>query len=254
MYAVAQNDATAPSGLDPTKCSEWSSAIYQYDYRHAVSLGFAVGSVKLDGNFRLLVMDVARTVVESSGEEAVTWGYGYRLLVEVESANLATSLTLPAIAASVELGQMRATLRLEVKGYTGADLWKVLPVPRPLDVDTHRDFLDAAAKVQQAFAEHPEHAALVKLSAASKASIAFGGVSEVETREAVALALMLALAADGADEQRVVDAVASQSDVDGAVIEQLAKGLFVHLGSGDPKSRAEAASALIAPMRNVLAR
>ncbi|HEU0130435.1 MAG TPA: hypothetical protein VFQ85_05515 [Mycobacteriales bacterium] len=231
-------------------CRQWSSAIYQYEYHDAVSAGFAVGSVKTKGDYRLLVLDVARTASVPDGDRIVTWGFGYRLLVEVENAEAAGSLTLPAIAASVELGRTNATLRLEIKGYTGADLWKVLPVPRPLNVDTHRDFLAAAEQVQKAFGDHPDNAVPVQLSAVPAESIAAGGVTQVEAREAVAVTMLLALAADGADQSTAARAVASYSDLDEADVDRLTQGLYLCLdGDGSGPGRVESASALLDPLR-----
>lgn len=153
----------APDGV-PTIFPNWESRVYQYEREAAAEAGFAVGSVKITSNYRLLVMDTARSVrVEHNGWFKL-WGFGFRFLVEVSDISLVGKLTLAAIAGAMEVSEVEANVRLEIKGYKGDDMWDVVPPPRPLDVDTYRTYMTAVEKVQKAFKANPQHAYAVLLA------------------------------------------------------------------------------------------
>jgi hypothetical protein len=236
-----------PAGEPVTReqCNHWSSSIYQYEFSAALSAGFQVGAVKASDDYRLLVMDVARTTNRTVGDKVEQWGFGYRLKIEIDKASVVASLTLPAIAASVEVKGVQASVSLEVTGYEGDDMWGPLPVPQPLNVETYKTFLDAAAKVQAVFAKRPDAAVPVLLSTGSVDSIAANGVSQAEARDAVALVAMLNAAREGVDQARAVDAATAYSDIGDGEARLLAQGLYATLGSDGPA----VADALLEPLR-----
>lgn len=248
LMALANPGSEDQPPVTREMCRSWTSAIYQYEHSAAVAAGFTVGSIKVKGEYRLLVMDVARTAKHITADTIAVWGYGYRLLVEVNQIESVAQLTLPAIAASVELGAVEAAVRLEVNGYQGDKMWDVLPQPKPLSVDSYKEYLDAAGRVQKIFGSDPTNAVPVKLSEGVLESVAAGGVTQLEAREAVAITLMLNLAAEGADHHRAVQAAASLSDLEQSQVELLAQGLYLMLGDGGNSSR-ELASSLLEPLR-----
>src|SRR5262249_24356179 len=107
------------------------------------------------------------------------WGCGYRLEIAVSDVNATAKLTLPAIAASVELGQVEASVELSVKGYPLNDMWDVIPPPAPLDVDTYKRYLEAGANIQQKFVKLADRAVLVLLASSNaRTDMLIGGISD----------------------------------------------------------------------------
>jgi hypothetical protein len=234
MLAVSNPTARPNPPVARADCKSWTSAIYQYEHSAALAAGFTVGSIKVKGEYRLLVMDVARTAKHVNGDNIEVWGYGYRLLVEVNQVDAVAQLTLPAIAASVQ----------------GDKMWDMLPQPKPLDVESYREYLEAAGKVQKLFASDAENAVPVMLSQGAVDSIAANGVTQLEAREAVATTLMMNLASGGADQQSAAQAAESLTDLEAGEIGLLAQGLYLMLDpNGSGKTRAEVASALLEPLR-----
>lgn len=159
--ASVQNEAISSLSELP---STWESHVYQLDRAAAGELGFAVGGVKITDTYGLLIMDTARVRTETKGLKTRRWGCGYRLVIEVSDIQAVGHLSLPAIAASVQMGTAEASVTLEVKGYKGDDLWDVIPPPKPLDVDTYKTYLTAAEVIQARFNEHPENMVEVLLA------------------------------------------------------------------------------------------
>ncbi|MGQ0840023.1 hypothetical protein [Actinokineospora sp.] len=255
MRAIAVGDESSPQSAPNLQYAQWTSSIYQLEQQAAVEAGFTLGSVKASADYRLLVIDVARSAVRKipRTRRSETWGYGYRLLVEISDVSNVTSLTLPAIAASVELGQVKASVRLEVNGYTGSELWNELPVPRPLDVDTYKDYIAAAKRIQKAFFEHPDKALPVKLADNDESTIAEGGVNETEIRESVVLVGLMKRIEDRVPQGSAAASLTLESDLPAEVVDQLAAGLYATLrvGTDDASRRAgaERAAAFLNPLR-----
>lgn len=250
MVAISNPTVASDPPVTRADCKSWTSAIYQYERSAALAAGFTVGSIKVKGEYRLLVMDVARTAKHINGDNVEVWGYGYRLLVEVNQVEAVAQLTLPAIAASVELGTAEAAVRLDINGYQGDKMWDLLPQPQPLDVESYREYLQAASRVQKLFASDVDNAVPVMLSQGAVDSVAADGVTQLEASEAVAIALMMNLARGGATQQDAALAAGSLTDLDAGQVELLAQGLYLMLDAdGSGKARAEVASALLEPLR-----
>lgn len=255
MRAVAVSDGSSQQDVPQLQYAQWTSSVYQLEQHAAAEAGFALGSVRVEGDYRLLVIDVARTAVRRFPRQrrSETWGYGYRLLVEISDVEGLASLTLPAIAASVELGQVEASVRLEINGYTGAELWNELPVPRPLDVDTYKDYVAAAGRIQQAFANNPDKTCPVKLAESDESMIAENGVNDTEIREAVVMVGLLERASDKVPQEAAAGSLAAETDLPADVVDRLAAGVYNTLGIGadDASARegAELASTLLNPIQ-----
>lgn len=251
MTAIASPETIDQPPVQRADLANWDYRIYQFEYEAAVEAGFSVGSVKVKGGYKLLVIDAARSRDVVNGEKRETWGYGYRLLVEVNNTDSMGSLTLPAIAASVQLRTAEAQVWLQVNGWVGDELWGELPAPKPLDVDSYRAFLEVASRIQKSFATHPDKAIPVKLAKGEAQSLAADGVTRAEAREAVAAVMMLNLAREGASIDEMVNAVVAHSDLDEGAVSRLAQALFLSLEDGDPSGdrRKELASSLLEPLR-----
>ncbi len=251
LMALANPEPSRNPPVSRDELTDWDFSIYTYEREAAAEAGFAVGSIKVEGGYRLLVIDAARSVNVESGPKTEKWGYGYRLLVEVNNVDTIGSLTLPAIAASVELRQAEAQVRLRVNGWVGDSLWGKLPAPKPLGVDSYREFLEVADQIQESFGRHPEMAVPVKLAEGDTQTIAADGVTSFEIREAVALTIMLNLARQGASPEEMSRAVLAHTDMTDMEAGRLAQALHLSLEDGDPtgQRRKELASSLIDPLR-----
>ena len=189
-------EAPDPSGPLP---SIWESHVYQLDRDAAASLGFGVGSVTLTANTRLLVLDTARVLSMRTGRRTERWGCGFRLVVEVSDIDAVGKLALPAIAASVEVGNAEASVTLEVKGYKGDDLWEVIPPPAPLDVDSYKNYLEAAARIQKRFQAKPENLELVLIARSEdRFDILIDGLSDRDLESAAVIVRSLYALGEGA--------------------------------------------------------
>jgi hypothetical protein len=167
---------------------DWESHVYQLDRRAALDLGFTVGSVTATANTRLLVMDTVRAETIQVGPRTQRWGCGYRLQIEISDIATTGRLTLPWIAASVELGQTEASISLHVKGYPKNDLWDVIPDPEPLTVESYKHYLEAASNIKDKFNELGDAAISVLLASDDpKSEIGVGGITDVELAESSAI-------------------------------------------------------------------
>jgi hypothetical protein len=163
-------------------------ALTKLDRDAAAELGFTVGSVKATANTRLLVMDTVRAETIQVGRRKQRWGCGYRLQIEISNIEAAGRLTLPWIAASAELGQIEASINLNVRGYPKNDLWDVIPDPEPLDVDSYKHYLEAASNIKDKFNELGDEAVSVLLASDDpKSDIMVGGISDAELDESSAI-------------------------------------------------------------------
>lgn len=236
MYLIPPADegpssVNAPQG----RYSQWSSAISQYDQTKAASLGFAIGSVSMASDYRLLIMEVARSATHNSanGEKFERWGYGYRLVVEASNFQGDATVTFPALAAAVELRLAEATVRLEVNGFDDDSLWDLLPVPGPLTVDTYNKFIAAAGVVQKAFGKNPGAAYPVKLAEGDISLLAGGGLSESEMSEALVIIGFLASIRDGVIRRDALTRLSGRAHgVSDDVLDQLSKAVYGWFGAG----------------------
>jgi len=249
LRAVASADVQAPDQLP--ELINWESKIYQMEVGAALDAGFTVGSIELTDTARLLVMDMVRSVTVNKNDMQEVWGCGYRFLVEVSDIKLTGKLTLPAIAGAMEVTDLQASIRLEVKGYTGDDLWDVMPVPKPLNVDTYRDYMAAAGRIQKAFGAHPNNAKPVLLATDSIDMLA-GGITDTDLDSAVLVVWSLQRITDGKslDEASAIFARRNDNPLGDQAAEVLAQTYHFVLDSIDgtlspnPENKTRAAAVL----------
>ena len=137
----------------------------------------------------------------------------------------------------MELGQAKASVRLDVNGYDDDEMWNVLPVPRPLDVETYKEYVAAAGRIQQTFHDHADKAFPVKLAENDGSLIADGGVNETAIREAVVLVGLLRRIRDEVPQDAAVASLAAVSDLAEDAVAKLGAGLYSTMGvKSDPES------------------
>src|SRR5690348_17242526 len=119
--------AALPDAPGADQLRDWSQESYDLDVNIAASLGFAVG--QLSGSFsrRVLVFESSRSTEVTGQGHTYRYGVALRVVVEAVDVKADGALTLPVVAAKVELEGARATSRLAVRGYRGDDLGPLLP-------------------------------------------------------------------------------------------------------------------------------
>lgn len=107
-------------------------------------VGFELGEVH-----KGLVQETTRSKTVTGGDgSADTWGVSVRLAVATSKWNVKASVSVPAIAAAVELNLANASATIDVKGYKG-DLSAMLPKPASLDVTSYAAYITAFGQIQQ---------------------------------------------------------------------------------------------------------
>jgi hypothetical protein len=80
-------------------------------------------------------------------QEVYRYGVSIRVLLEIFSDKLDFNLSLPTIAAKVELGVVRASSQLLIRGYAG-DISASLPSWQSFDVDSYADYQKSVNELQ----------------------------------------------------------------------------------------------------------
>jgi hypothetical protein len=211
--------------------SDWESHVYQLERDAALDLGFTVGSVKASANTRLLVMDTVRAETIRRGRRTQRWGCGYRLQIEISDITATGRLTLPAIAASVEIGQAEASIMLQVKGYPKDDLWDVIPDPKPLDVESYKNYLEAAARIKHKFMQIGDQAVSTLLATDDpKSDLAVGGISSMELEESSAVVWALRELEDRRNLAEALQRFPAQGD---EALAQIVEGVYRNVRGND---------------------
>ena len=86
----------------------------------------------------------------ASGEHSYRFGVALRALVVVSDIKVSGALTLPVVAAKVELEGARASAQLMVRGYVGSDLAALLPTWQSFGVDSYAQYMGAVSSLQKA--------------------------------------------------------------------------------------------------------
>ena len=212
--------------------------VYQLDSHAAAEMGFALGDISGSVDSQVLIIESVRSAEIVEGSKITRWGYGYRLLVEVSGAEGAGSLSLPAIAASAELKEMQARIQLQVLGWAGDDkeMWKVIPNPRPLGVDSYQQYIEAAQNVQRLFSRaQTSDIAPRKLSErdVSPESVLDSGLSGQELQDSVAIAATLRMIDDGWSVDQIAKGLRERLGSDGGRAERIAEAAIRALGGTD---------------------
>ena len=102
----AMGGGTTPAPPDPPPANalrDWSQETYGLDTSVAVSLNFAIGQVSTSYTRRVLVFDSSRSRDVEADGHTYRFGVVLRVVVEVDGLKGNGSLTLPVVAAKVDL-------------------------------------------------------------------------------------------------------------------------------------------------------
>jgi hypothetical protein len=123
--------------------------IYEEDAKVNLSKIAAIVGIEGSDARKGLVQEASRSKTVSGADGSVeSWGISVRLAVATNKWDVKASLTIPAIAAAVELGMATASAAIDVRGYKG-DLSDLLPKPTSLDVTTYASYIHAFGLIQQ---------------------------------------------------------------------------------------------------------
>ena len=129
---------------------DWRESDYLLRLSEAVKLQFPVGGVAVTGQEMLVVHEASRSrTVRESGQN-VRYGVSLRLVVEISQFDAKGSAALPVIAAQVEIGMLRASAYLEVRGYPSDKVAQYLGgTPPKFDVEGYSSYTQRVKKLQE---------------------------------------------------------------------------------------------------------
>jgi hypothetical protein len=126
---------------------------FEVHSRFAAELGGAFFSVSASGRRLIIVQDFYRAApCQTEDGTDVLYGASVRLLIGVSGFEANAKLTLPVIAAAVQLGNMQARYRLEMKGYRGK-VGDLLAEPDELNVETYIKLIQSVRELRKRIAD-----------------------------------------------------------------------------------------------------
>lgn len=146
--AAAAGGAVAPDQtctVPPTaeELDEFRDERYELQASAAARLGLAFLTGSVSGNRKSIVTDFMRgAFCTSESGSRVFYGASCRLVVDVSGFSADAKLTLPVIAAQVEMGVAKAMYRLSAKGYVGK-ISDVLGASGDLNVENYVNMIKA---------------------------------------------------------------------------------------------------------------
>ena len=145
VHAAAGMAASQPIPVAPSAdaLNNWTQENYSLNVSAAANLGFPVGNVEGSVQHDALMFGAARWKDVVSGEHSYRFGVALRALVVVSDIKVSGALTLPVVAAKVELEGARASAQLMVRGYVGSDLGALLPTWQSFGVDSYAQYMGA---------------------------------------------------------------------------------------------------------------
>jgi len=156
---MSVEDVHAASGLSgvemPTppeadELDDWAQENYSLSASAAASLGFPVGSLTATVQRDALMFGSYRWKDVVGGEHTYRFGLALRALVVVSDIKGSGALTLPFVAAKVELEGARASAQLLVRGYKGDNVGGLLPTWQSFGVDSYAQYMTAVSDLQKA--------------------------------------------------------------------------------------------------------
>jgi hypothetical protein len=117
--ALAGVTAVVPAVPNVSQLASWSQENYQLEADAAATLGFPVVHLAGQSRHRLCIFGASRWCDVNSGDGHVyRFGVSLRVLIEIDSKENQDDLTLPNIAANVQLGTASASAQLIVRATT----------------------------------------------------------------------------------------------------------------------------------------
>jgi len=135
----------------------WAQEAYSLDVNAATTLGFPVGNLSAGYKRQALMFGASRWKDVTTDEYTYRFGVALRAIVVVSEIQGSAALTLPIVAAKVELEDARATAQLLVRGYKGNKLARALPCWQTFGVDSYADYMKAVSNIQELILNDPEN-------------------------------------------------------------------------------------------------
>lgn len=131
----------------PADLALWEQESYELTAEVAVTLGFPVWGIDSKTDARVMIFGVSRYADVESGGHTFRYGTAIRVLLEIIDTENKAQLTLPAIAAQVQLNALQANSQLLISGYVG-NISADLPAWQSFDVQTYSDYMASINKLQ----------------------------------------------------------------------------------------------------------
>lgn len=138
-----------PAAPDVNDLDNWAQEAYSLSVSAASNLGFPVGNITAAFKREALMFGSSRWKDVSSGEHTYRFGVALRAIVVVSDIKGSGALTLPVVAAKVELEGARASAQLLVRGYKGDALGALLPAWQSFGVDAYGQYMKSVSDLQK---------------------------------------------------------------------------------------------------------
>ena len=112
-------DAPVPTAPSADDLDNWAQEAYSLSVSTAANLGFPVGNINATYKRDALMFGTSRWKDVASGDHTYRFGVALRSIVVVSEIQGSGALTLPVVAAKVEIEGARASAQLLVRGYKG---------------------------------------------------------------------------------------------------------------------------------------
>jgi hypothetical protein len=201
VAATLGDAATQPPPAPPPveQIADWYQENYTLDISAAANLGFPVGNITPSARHHVLLFGVSRaTDISDADGHVYRFGVSLRALVVVTDVKMEGGLTLPVIAAKVELEGARASAQLLVRGYRG-DLGPMLPQWQSFGVDSYADYTRAVSEIQTKIFSDPANMVpelLATTVSSSELPVPAASIGMVYALDAIAKGVSLVQALD----------------------------------------------------------
>jgi hypothetical protein len=143
-------DVEMPAAPEAADLDNWAQESYSLSVSAAAYLGFPVGSITAGVQRDALMFGSSRWRDVVNSEHTYRFGVALRALVVVTDIKGSVALTLPIVAAKVEIEGAHASAQLLVRGYQGNDLGGLLPNWQSFGVDSYSQYMSAVSDLQKA--------------------------------------------------------------------------------------------------------
>jgi hypothetical protein len=127
---------------------ELSQEEYNLEQSGAISLGFSVFNLAPSGTHDVLIFQVSRYKDVADQDDTFRFGVAVEATITVTTEKFQGGLTLPAVAANVQLSNATASSTLAVRGYLPKAPLE-LPAWGSFDVGSYTDFQNTVSQLQK---------------------------------------------------------------------------------------------------------
>lgn len=182
--------ATPPSAAE---LNEFQTQRSELRANVAAEIGLTLLSASVSGRRLIVVQDFYRGArCEGSDGSTILYGASARLIVDIAGFDAKAQLTLPAIAAQVQMGMASAQYKLTARGYVGP-LSEVLVDPGELNVESYVKLLASITLLQKRLADDTVNIRPVPLFV----DLPVGDVEMATRRRSIGVTFALSQIADG---------------------------------------------------------